>query len=55
VVELTWTDGSVTTVDAGPYLWGPVFEPLRDPAVSATVTIAPEAGTVVRPNGTDIS
>lgn len=55
VLELTWADGAVTTVDVEPYLWGEVFEPLRDPAVFATVTVDPNAGTVVWPNGADIS
>jgi hypothetical protein len=55
VLELTWADGAVTTVDAEPYLWEPVFEPLRDPAVFATVTVEPEAGTLVWPKGADIS
>ncbi|WP_236825308.1 MULTISPECIES: DUF2442 domain-containing protein [unclassified Blastococcus] len=55
VLELTWADGLVTTIDAEPYLWGPVFEPLRDPTVFATVAVDSEAGTVVWPNGGDIS
>jgi hypothetical protein len=48
-LELTWADGLVTTIDVEPYLYGPVFEPLRrDPAVFATVTVDPEAGTIER-------
>jgi Protein of unknown function (DUF2442) len=56
-LELTWADGLVSTIDVEPYLFGPVFEPLRrDPAVFATVTVDPEAGTVVWPaTGADIS
>ena len=55
ILELTWADGVVTTLDIEPYLWGPAFEPLRDPAVFEAVTVVPELGTVVWPNGVDIS
>jgi hypothetical protein len=55
VLELTWADEAVTVVDVEPYLRGPALEPLRDPALFATVTVDPEAGTVVWPNGADIS
>jgi hypothetical protein len=33
-------------------LWGPVFEPLRDPDFFAQVTV--DHGTVVWPNGVDL-
>lgn len=56
LLELTWADGAVAAIDVEPYLHGPVFAPLRDdPAVFAAVTVDPEAGTVVWPNGADIS
>jgi hypothetical protein len=55
VVELTWADRVVTTVDLEPYLWGPALEPLRDPALFARVRVDLAAGTVVWPNGADIS
>jgi hypothetical protein len=55
VLELTWDDDAVTTIDLEPYLWGPLFEPLRDPAVFAEVTVDRDAGMVVWPNGADIS
>ena len=32
-----------------------VFEPLADPAFFAQVRVAPEAGTVVWPNGVDMA
>ena len=55
-LELSWADGAATVVDVEPYLHGEVFEPLRDPAVFATVQVDPEAGTVVWPvTGADIS
>ncbi len=55
LLELTWADGAVTTVDVEPYLHGPAFEPLKDPAVFAAVSVDSEAGTVVWPNGADLS
>jgi hypothetical protein len=54
-LELTWDDDAVTTIDVEPYLWGPGFEPLRDPALFAAVRVDLAAGTVVWPNGADIS
>jgi hypothetical protein len=54
VLELTWADGAVTAIDVEPYLWG-TLAPLRAPELFATVTVDPEAGTVVWPNGADIS
>lgn len=42
------------------WMWAPatafsgVFEPLRDPAYFAQVTVDPELGTVVWPNGADL-
>jgi hypothetical protein len=54
-LELTWDDDAVSTIDVEPYLWGPVFDPLRDPALFAAVRVDPAAGTVVWPNGADIS
>jgi hypothetical protein len=56
VLELTWADGAVTTVDVEPYLFGPVFAPLKDdPAAFVAVTVDAAAGTVVWPNGADLS
>jgi hypothetical protein len=55
VLELTWADGAVTTIDVEPYLWGPALAPLRNPAAFAGVSVDPELGTVVWPNGADIS
>ena len=33
VVWLRFRDGTAGKIDLGPELWGPVFEPLRDPTV----------------------
>jgi hypothetical protein len=55
-VELTFTDGSRGVVDLGPQLVGRggVFEPLRDPAYFARVSVDRDAGTIVWPNGLDL-
>ncbi len=54
-VRLTFTDGSEKTVDLAPYLHGPMFEPLReDPDQFRSVTVDPELGTIVWPNGADM-
>jgi Protein of unknown function (DUF2442) len=56
VLELTFSTGEVRVLDVAPYLWGPVFEPLRDPAVFAQVIVDPEAGTIAWPaTGADLS
>ena len=54
-LELVFTDGSSGVVDLGPYLRGPIFEPLvRDPALFRAVRVDPELGTIVWPNGADM-
>jgi hypothetical protein len=54
-VRLSLTDGSIREVDLGPYLNGPVFEPVRnDPAFFRSVRVDEELGTIVWPNGADI-
>ena len=57
-LRLTFADGLIGDVDltgkfAGPL--GPVFEPLRDVAYFAQVTVDEELGTVVWPNGADLA
>lgn len=54
-LELTFDDGTRRRVDLEAELWGPVFEPLRDPAFFARATVDPVLGTVVWPNGADFS
>jgi Protein of unknown function (DUF2442) len=53
-VRLTFTDGTRKDIDLGPYLKGPIFEPLRDPVRFREVAVDPELGTIVWPNGADI-
>ena len=51
-LRLTFDDGVTREVDLADELWGPMFEPLRDPAFFARVVV--EHGTVVWPNGVDL-
>jgi hypothetical protein len=54
-LDLTFNDGVRKTVDLGPLLYGPIFEPLLDPAFFARVTLDARCGTVVWPNGADFA
>ena len=49
---LFFDDGVVRGVDLADELWGPMFEPLKDPAFFATVTV--DHGSVAWPNGVDL-
>lgn len=55
ILEVTFADGTSVTRDIEPVLYGPVFEPLRDPATFAQASVDRELGTVVWPNGADLS
>ena len=55
VVWLEFRDGTSGEVDLAPYLTGPVFQPLRDPAVFRSFSIHPEFQTLVWPNGADLA
>jgi hypothetical protein len=52
-IRVAFDDGVVGTVDFEPWLEGPVFEPLKDPAYFRQFFI--EGGTVTWPNGADIA
>lgn len=54
-LELTFKGGRRKRVDLLPLLYGPIFEPLRDPAYFGRVMLDPVAGTVVWPNGADLA
>jgi hypothetical protein len=56
VVRLHFADGVVKTIDLDAYLHGMVFAEIREnPAVFAAVTVDPDAGTIVWPNGADLA
>ena len=56
VVELTFETGDLRVLDVEPLLTGEVFEPLAaDYELFMQVRVDPEAGTIVWPNGADIS
>ncbi|MBI3665218.1 MAG: DUF2442 domain-containing protein [Acidobacteria bacterium] len=52
-IHLTFNDNSEKTVDFGPWLAGPVFEPLKDLNYFRRFFL--DGGTVVWPNGADIA
>jgi hypothetical protein len=57
-LRLTFADGLVGDVDLADRLEarrGPMFEPLRDAKYFARVSVDPELGTVVWPNGADLA
>jgi len=54
VLEVRFRDGECRRVDLEGELFGEVFEPLRDPAFFALVSVDPVIGTVVWPNGADL-
>ena len=51
-LHLRFDDGLTRDVDLADELWGPMFEPLKEPAFFAQVSV--EHGTVVWPNGVDL-
>ena len=55
VIELQFADGRKGTIDLQEELWGPVFEPLRDPAYFRRFRVDPELHTIVWENGADFS
>ena len=55
VVEVTFSDDVTRRIDLGGELWGPMFEPLKDPEFFARVTVDPVARTLVWPNGADLA
>ena len=52
-IYLTFGDGLQATVDFSDWLYGPIFEPLKDQEYFARFFI--EGGTVSWPNGADIA
>jgi Protein of unknown function (DUF2442) len=54
IVRVKFEDGSTGEIDLAPELWGPVFEPLKDPDYFRQMTVA-EYGTIAWPNGADFA
>ena len=54
-LRLEFNDGTVKRVDVRPLLWGPIFEPLRDPSFFARMELDAEFGVVQWPNGADLA
>jgi hypothetical protein len=56
IVELTFEDGAVKVIDLEPRLWGEMFESLLDDyGLFRQVQVDEQAGTIVWPNGADLS
>ena len=54
MLRIGFSDGYTRDVDLEPELWGPMFEPLRDPEEFRKVAVDPELGTILWPNGADL-
>lgn len=48
-------DGTAGTISLADELWGPVFEPLKDPQLFLQASVDPEFETVTWPNGADLA
>jgi len=55
VIEVGFADGVTRRVDVEPLLYGEMFEPLRDERLFDEATVDEQLGTVVWPNGADLS
>ena len=55
ILEVTFSDGARRRVNVEPILHGEMFEPLRDATLFSQATVDPVLGTVVWPNGADLS
>lgn len=55
VLRLLFNDGTAGDVDFSEERWTGVLEPLNDPGYFAQVSVDPEAGTVIWPNGIDLA
>jgi Protein of unknown function (DUF2442) len=53
--RLLFSDGTAGDVDFSAQRWTGVLAPLNSPAYFAEVTVDPEAGTLVWPDGTDLA
>jgi len=54
-IWIRFNDGSDGEVDLKAELWGPMFEPLKDPRTFRNFKVHPELHTIVWENGADFS
>jgi len=54
-IELTFSNGTTKRVNLERWLYGEVFEPLRDPAFFAQMRLEPGEITISWPNGADLA
>jgi hypothetical protein len=54
-IWIRFSDGHEGEVSLAEELWGPMFEPLREPAMFRRFTVHPELHTLVWDNGADFS
>ena len=54
-LELTFDNGVQKRVNLRPELYGPIFEPLREPSYFAKAYVDPDSRTVAWPNGADFA
>ena len=54
-LEIQFDDGARRRVNLRRELYGPVFEPLRDPTYFAQASVDPDSRTVAWPNGADFA
>jgi hypothetical protein len=52
-LSVAFSDGTQQRIDFEPVLHGALFGPLRDIEMFSRVTLDPEAGTLIWPNGAD--
>ena len=55
IIKLKFRDGTAGEIDLTSVLWGPVFEPLRDPEEFKQFRIDEDFHTLVWPNGADLA
>lgn len=54
-LDLQFNDGTCKRVNVRPLLWGPVFEPLRDPEYFSRAMLDQRSGVVRWSNGADFA
>lgn len=54
-IQVEFDDGLGKTINLEPMLYGPIFKPLRDPALFAQISLNKDFGALEWPNGADIA